>query len=370
MKHIVHYLTVILTLFFCHSALASEAGNFINEVTNKVTGWFGVKQSEIEKSNSKNNLTSTPEKTEIKFSESAFAENFMEERRIYLIDLTRSMEGYNGSENIFSEVKSQLCSTISELTDTTTEVIFIPFTDQPSEPYIAKLNQKDEIIKYINNMKPQRGDTNILGAWNLGIKYLDNAKINYMFMLTDGVHNCGAPIEDLYKALNDWHNIAEGKYEFAFYVLLSPKANEKEICRIVDSSQQMWLVPTLNIKTDFIVGKMNLAVNIRNNSRVSLHLACTNPKIFNEGFKFKVSIPDNDFYKITKASEVIDSDGRIWFTIEKLKPQMDLPLSYKTVLQVDYDKEKFPFVFFTPENYKLNIANVGTRSMTIKKMKK
>lgn len=370
MKRFIIYLSIIFSLFCTIPIQASDTNNFIDKIKGTVIGWFGSKSSDEGDAKQQDSVSDAAKKSVVKFNDSAIAKKFMDERRIYLVDVTRSMEGFNGAENIFDLVKSQLTAAISGLTDTTTEIVLIPFTDQPLTPFVRNLTQKEEILQYINDLTPKRGDTNILGAWNLGLNYLDDSKINYMFMLTDGVHNSGAPIEDLYQALNNWHEVSAGKYEFAFYVLLTPKATEKEICRIVESSQQMWLVPTLNIMTDFIVGKMNLSVNIRNTNKVVLQLTCTNPKIFNDGFKFKISIPENEFYKIVDATEVMDSNGNISFTIEKLKPQMELPISYKTKLLVDYDKEKFPFVFFTPESYNLNIVNLGTRTMTIKKIKK
>lgn len=308
--------------------------------------------------------------TGIQYSKNAKASKLMDERRIYLVDLTRSMEGFNGNVDIFDKLKDQLNSTINTMNDTSSEIIIVPFTDRPHEVYSGKIALKDSIHNYISHLQTKSGDTNILEAWNKGISLLDSTKINYMFMLTDGVHNYGEPIDSLYRKLESWHTKTSGKYQFAFYVLLSEKAREQEICRIVDSSKQMWLVPSMNINTDFILGSMNLSVNIIKTGKSRLHLTCTNPDIFNHGFKFKISLPENEYYKIINASETINKDGEVLFEIQKLKPQKDLPVSYKTNIKIDYDKQKFPFVFFTPEEYNLNIVNVGTRIMNIKKLDK
>lgn len=304
--------------------------------------------------------------SDIKYSEKASAQKFIDEKRIYLIDLTRSMEGFNGSENIFGTVKQQLKDAIQSINDTTTEIVLIPFTDRPLGQINKRISNKEELLQYIDELSPKMGDTNILAAWQQGVLQLDSAKVNYMFMLTDGIHNTGEPIESLYKSLQDWHSATKDKYQFAFYVLLSSAAREQEICEIVESSKQMWLVPSLNINTDFILGKMNLNVNIINSNKVKLHLRCTNPEIFNEGFKFNISIPENEYYRIVNASTKLDSEGFLNFEIEKLKPQNQLPVSYKTILKVDYDKEKYPLIFFTPEEYNFTIDNVGTRTMYLK----
>lgn len=306
----------------------------------------------------------------IKYSDKARTSKFIDERRIYLIDLTRSMEGFNGSEDIFDTVKSQLQKTIENLNDTTTEVFLVPFTDHVKGQFNASISKKDSILDYIGNLKTMTGDTNILDAWKRGVELLDSTKINYMFMLTDGIHNTGEPVDSLYGQLQDWHNKTIGKYQFAFYVLLSEAAKEQEVCRIVDESKQMWLVPSMSLQADFIVGNMNQSVNIINSNKVKMHLACTNPEIFNQGFRFNISIPDNEYYRIINADDKLDADGFLNFEIEKLKPQSQLPISYRTKINIVYDSNKFPFVFFTPEEYNLNIVNVGTRHMTIKTLKK
>ena len=280
------------------------------------------------------------------------------------------MEGYNDAENIFDSVKKQLNNTINTLTDTTSEIIIIPFTDRPQDIYANSIANKDSILNYVANLETKPGDTNILDAWKKGESVLDPTKINYMFMLTDGVHNTGEPIDSVYSALNNWYSKTQGRYQFAFYVLLSPSAKEQEICRIVELSKQMWLVPSMNIQTDFIVGNMNQSVNIIETNKVKMHLTCTNPEIFNQGFRFKISLPKNDYYQIANASETIDQNGDISFEIKKLKRQQDLPISSRTKILIDYNQDKFPFVFFTPEEYNLNIVNVGSRIMNIKKLEK
>lgn len=335
-----------------------------------VSGTLSCSKDRNVQKKSERNAFIKKEKSEgiIDYTNNAYASKFIDERRIYLIDITRSMEGYNGTENIFNSLKTQLSQAINEMSDTTAEIVLIPFTDHPHEIFKEKITNKELIIEYIDNLQTRRGDTNILEAWNKGVEMLDSTKVNYMFMLTDGVHNFGEPIDSLYSTLKNWHTHIEGKYQFAFYVLLSSAAREQKICDIVESSKQMWLVPSMNINTDFILGKMNLTVNIRNNNRVKLHLTCTDPQIFNKGFRFKISLPQNEFYRIKNSSEKLDKDGNLGFEIERLKSQKDLPISYPTKILIDYDKTKFPFVFFTPEEYNIDIVNLGTRSMSIKQV--
>ncbi len=358
------YLLVFSLLWCSCDNVSGITGDVAKKASSLYDEYLGDKETSvsfdsIKKSNSP-----------IKFSTNARASKLMDERRIYLVDLTRSMEGYNGAEDIFDKVKEQMNSAISTMNDTTSEIVIVPFTDKLHELYIDKIANKKSIVDYIANLKTRPGDTNILDAWRKGASVLDSTKINYMFMLTDGVHNTGEPIDSLYSTLSNWHSKTQGKYQFAFYVLLSPSAKEQEICRIVDSSKQMWLVPSMNIQTDFIVGNMNQSVNIIDNKRIKMHLTCTNPEIFNHGFRFRISLPKNEYYQIINASEAIDKNGDVFFEIKKLKSQEDLPISYRTKILIEYDRIKFPFVFFTPEEYNLNIVNVGTRIMNIKQLER
>ena len=356
---------LVFSLIWCGCDKVSEISRDVKEMSSSIYNeYFGNKESSV--SNDTINKSYSP----VKFSANAKVSKLMDEKRIYLVDLTRSMEGYNGAEDIFDKVKEQLKSAISTMTDTTSEIVIVPFTDKSHELYIDKIANKKSILDYIANLKTRPGNTNILDAWRKGESVLDSAKINYMFMLTDGVHNTGESVDSLYSTLSNWHSMTQGKYQFAFYVLLSPSAKEQEICRIVDSSKQMWLVPSMNIQTDFIVGNMSQSINIIDNNKIKMHLACTNPEIFNQGFRFKISLPNNENYQIINASETIDKNGDVLFEIKKLKSQENLPISYRTKILIEYDRIQFPFVFFTPEEYNLNIVNVGKRIMNIKQLEK
>lgn len=341
---------------------SESTDNFFSNIWNKVKG-----SPKKESKGTNKETQKKEEKTKINFTAKAKADKKMNEQRIYLVDLTRSMEGFNGSENIFSTVKNNLKTAISAISDTSTLVTIIPFTDKPLEVYSNKVSNRDSIINYVTNLKTQKGDTNILGAWKKGESLLNDSKINYMFMLTDGIHNYGEPIDSLYKALTSWEDKTKGKYQFAFYVMLTKDAEQQQIWNIANRTKQMWPIRSMNINTDFVLGKMNLTVNIINNNRVKIYLPCTNPEIFNNGFSFKLTMPDNEYYRIVNSANQIDKDGMYSFEIQRLKSQKELPVSYKTSLNVNYDKVNHPMVFFTPEEFNLNIVNVGTRVMYIKK---
>ena len=53
----------------------------------------------------------------------------MNERRVYYLDITGSMAGYNGSPNIWNSVVSNLEKAIDSIEDDDTEIVIKTFTD-------------------------------------------------------------------------------------------------------------------------------------------------------------------------------------------------------------------------------------------------
>jgi len=127
------------------------------------------------------------------FCSKAVAQPPLQEKRIYLVDVTASMEGKGAVEtpDIFHTVKKSLSETIQQIRDTTTEIEIIPFSNKVYKGIHGKVADKDSLIRCVNELAIKNGDTNIADAWSYGLTRLDTTKINYFFVLTDGLHNCG-----------------------------------------------------------------------------------------------------------------------------------------------------------------------------------
>lgn len=164
-----------------------------------------------------------------------FAAAQRERNYIYLLDCTKSMMGYNGAPDIWKPTKDYLKSDIERQTPGTM-VHVVPFQGKnlPSYSFEAtKFNWKsmesdlDEIIQNVTN-------TNICDAWDLGLKFIDVNKDNYIYLLTDGVDNVKGTAE-LARRLREFC----GKYRNtrAFYVLLTKNATKVDaaIRQIVDN---------------------------------------------------------------------------------------------------------------------------------------
>lgn len=291
--------------------------------------------------------------------------NYRPEKRIYLLDVTGSMEGRGNvpSPNIFSEVKSKLAKTIFETKDVNTEIVIIPFSDQCFEPIIGTINEKDSIILAINNLETKRGDTNIAGAWNKCVSEIDSTKTNYLFILTDGLHNSGPSKEILYDNLKKWGKTSFGHYYFAYYVMLTSNARDEEIRQIADTTNQMWKIESMDVNASFISTALSIRRNINAKKTVRIDFTSNNENVFSQDIPLNITLEDNPFY-----SAKIDShfkDKYILLEVNELQDKMSIPAEVSLSLKIEYDKEAYPLVFFTPDVIQLDIVNCGVKTMAI-----
>ncbi|MBQ8810722.1 MAG: VWA domain-containing protein [Bacteroidales bacterium] len=295
------------------------------------------------------------------------AQTFLAEKRIYLLDVTASMTGKGvvKTPDIFSDVKSQLTKSLDDIDSQQTEIVIVPFTDIVHRPITGLISQKDSLAGEISKIKIQVGDTNIADAWNYGISQLDSTKVNYLFLLTDGLHNCGVSKDSLYHSLSEWQYIAKDKYMFAFYVMLTPNAKEMEIIDVIDSTDKLWPIESMNVNVSFVNSGLNLKSNINDNKTVRIDFTSQNRNVFDSGLQLKVDIEDNPYYQVHDC--MIDISRRYAeIKIEELAPRIQIPVESHLKLYLKYDKEKYPLIFFTPEIIDFHIVNRGVRTMTIR----
>lgn len=300
------------------------------------------------------------------FTLSIFAQSPEREKRIYLLDLTGSMEGRGTgvTYNILSTVKDNLSATLDGIEDKNTEVLIIPFTNKPHEAIHSFVSEKEALHKSVGEMKVLPGDTNIADAWEEGIKNLDSTKVNYIFLLTDGLHNTGPSKDVLFERLSSWQNISTGHYYYAFYVMLTPNAKEMEICSIVDSTRNMWLIESMDINASLIKTSINTRKNIYNNPKASVSFSTNNSRVKLEDLNLNLSLQDNDCYEIRNIQKSLMGDSYSFEIVEK-RPKLEEPLDTTFNLKISYDQEAFPFVFMTPDNVELEIINQGIRRADI-----
>lgn len=295
------------------------------------------------------------------------AQTFLSEKRIYLLDVTASMTGKGvvKTPDIFSDVMSQLTKSLDDIDSQQTEIVIVPFTDIVHRPITGLISQKDSLAGEISKIKIQAGDTNIADAWSYGISQLDSTKVNYLFLLTDGLHNCGVSKDSLYHSLSEWQFIAKDKYMFAFYVMLTPNAKDMEITKIIEVTENMWPIESMDVNVNFINTSRQYSANINNDRKINVFFTSNNTKVFNTGLEFGIELEANPYYEVTMVKNYFP-DRYIEFEIKDLAPHIDLPVECNMKLSFVYDRNKYPLTFFTPETIDLQIVNKGIRTMNIR----
>ncbi len=288
----------------------------------------------------------------------------LQEKRIYVVDVTASMEGRGviSTPDIFSTVKNNLEKTISNISDLSTEVEIITFTNKVLSEYSNTVANKEDIISYVQSLKVCGGDTNIADAWSAGVSKLDPNKINYLFLLTDGLHNCGPDKNVLYERLSDWANFSEGKYMFAFYVMLTPNAHELAICQTVEETQNMWLIESMDIDASLVKVSSVISANVFENNLVDVEIEPNEPINLDE-IGFRLDVEKNDYYDVSVYR--IDST-KITLAVSEKVDRMSIPLCDTISLGLTHNTSDYPFVFFTPEQLSFIVANQGKRTVKIK----
>ena len=299
------------------------------------------------------------------------AQTYLQEKRIYLVDVTKSMAGKGvvPTPNIFNQVKQNLIEAISELEDKHTEIVVIPFTNKPHQAIQGYMSQKDSLIRVLNSLDLKQGDTNIADAWTMGISYLDSTKVNYMFLLTDGLHNCGPTKVDFFAKLRQWESIRNKKYFFAFYVMLTENALDQQIRTIADSTAQMWCIQSLNIKAALIRTSLEQKSNIYENKTININFISNNSKVFVDDLGVQFSIQENPFYSLTPTIKNAQNQGLYSFDIIEKQDRMNIPTDTTLTLHINFNNAKYPLVFFTPEDIDYRIINRGVRRLTLKVVK-
>lgn len=302
------------------------------------------------------------------FSITTLAQETMCEKRIYLLDVTKSMvgEGRVQTPDIFNTVKSNLITAINNIEDKNTEIVIIPFTDVVHERIRFTIAQKDSMISQVSKISLKKGDTNIADAWNAGMEELDSTKVNYLFLLTDGLHNTGVSKEVLLETLSMWGDLSKNKYFFSFYVMLTPYAKELEICNVVKETQQMYLIESLDINASLIRTALNQQSNIYENKMIGVSFISNNSKVFLEDLELSFQIEDNPYYFIGKTFVDSINSAIYYFEIKEKTGKIKIPIDIVLNLSIYHNQDKYPFVFFTPETISFRIINRGVRKMTIK----
>lgn len=175
------------------------------------------------------------------------------QRKVFLWDVTLSMKGAGGCPNIWNEVKEKLIKEIKSVTDPKIEIVVLPFQhriiDKKSE--YATAEGKQRLIQFVNDFKLPRmwvGDaqtgheetegkskttmTKLYAPLNESLEtVISSDKTDILVILTDGLSDFSEDAAAFEKIIcEEWcTKIANEKDIYAFYLMLTPKANNDKL---------------------------------------------------------------------------------------------------------------------------------------------
>jgi hypothetical protein len=124
---------------------------------------------------------------------------------ILIIDNTKSMIGFRGSEDIWSDVKAYIIQYVSNQVKIGEVVTIYTFATKLSEPVsftINSKNDKERVENYINALQAIGLTTCIANALENSIASLDKNQENIIMLFTDGDENCTTDFTTLKKQYN------------------------------------------------------------------------------------------------------------------------------------------------------------------------
>lgn len=174
-----------------------------------------------------------------------FAQDFKENKIIYLWDVTLSMKGYNDAPDIYDKVKETLVLSIEGIEDESSTITVVPFQDKVLETwsYPATRTGKKQLVDKINRLDNNSiTNTNICHAWDYCLQQLiEQPKNNFIYLLTDGTDNVMG-VDELCKRIIAWCDSSKTNNAHAVYVMLTEAAQDESISNAIRSSCNFDLV--------------------------------------------------------------------------------------------------------------------------------
>lgn len=249
----------------------------------------------------------------------------LKERRVYYVDVTASMIGYNGSENIWESVTQNLKKAIDNVQDESTEIVIKTFTDVDNpitaivSEYATK-NGKKAIKDAIDKLDPSKNTqchTDIFLPFADFYKHeIAKTKVNYFFLMTDG-HQYSKRAGQLIEVINEWNTETKNgkKHIYGFYVMLCDGAHLDSIAsQSIAAQKHLWGVQSASVDINLIRPKKSKFVcDIRQrDSKCYIDI----PMSGNISIAGLSISGENEFCKVD-TFEIKDNSIRVYFTKKK-----------------------------------------------------
>lgn len=273
---------------------------------------------------------------------SVFAQKDVE-RRVYYLDITESMKGWDGQKyieanNIWPDVTEKLKTAINCIKDTTTEIMVVTFTDNNhpvtvlggNRVFRARPSEKSELCSAIDGIETiKKCHTDIYVPFRDFYNYrISPSRVSCFFLMTDGVQKPNGN-SALQQEIERWSTVTDHgeKNIYGWYLMLNQAARSSDDIKhwIGDSTQQninhLWAVEDADVNLNLVRFRncFNSTIDIRKDS-----LICIPFKYCPAGVGLRVSVEGaNENYEVGQPQ--ISSDRKQLMLI--IKPQRGKKLS-------------------------------------------
>jgi len=256
------------------------------------------------------------------FVESGNSQSFKKEKRIYMLDITKSMWGLGTNPDIFDDVKDALYKGIENIKNPETIITIIPFQATytyeklPSWTFKIKDGKLEDVKKSIDSYNINTvpgGYTDIYSALEKAKQNIDRNRINYIFLLTDGeqstvpsTHNHTSTIKysqnDLENSLADWCKWSKGKDTYLFYVMLTQQAKNEKVIEIVEEQCNAYVTIGTNMNIAFIkpTTKTKTINLVDEPEYLEINLSANDWNYIPSEIKLNLLLNDNEIFELEK----------------------------------------------------------------------
>mgnify|MGYP002623788515 CR=1 FL=1 len=240
---------------------------------------------------------------------------------IYLFDCTWSMKEPN---HIWDEAKAFMRDDITQL-DRSANITIVLFHQKTSTPICFKapnFNWKDVENQCEAMIKASRR-TGICQAWDLGLKYIDNSRNNYLYLFTDGTENVDKHRTDaVCERIRKWCQQAPNNY--AFFVALGDEIKKSpDVQKLIAATQTCDRTFFINDHQGSFGAFDKTVFNLNSHSTKNLVTG------FSDYGTFDASVAcDDKYYRISLKDNKIKDGKAILIVEQKEQPSCNYQLHF------------------------------------------
>ncbi len=306
------------------------------------------------------------------------------DRRIYIWDVTKSMQGHNSKTNdydasidVWDKVVDFLKKDIEAITDSSTELIMLPFQEEILDEWSVKATEdgKKQLLQKIDDAKSRFTDktyTNISGPFEVAKrKFVSPNKNNLIILLTDGQQSKSYGGQDKWIALLDsWQDYAKQNNAYLIYFMVTEAAEDARITDKIKNKPSSDVVMPSSVIPEFIdiYPETLLNFNIKDDHKSGLRIPLNKSKKGTElaaGIKIAIKTAENAALRINTVAEIKDNMLHIYpeYNFEELKATLgqkevcEVPLTFELLNQDEIKENKHQMIFLKSNNATLRLIN-------------